>query len=137
MGVRVRTLLMAVQAAAMAALIAGCGKPDGPVAPASPPAVTAKAADAAHDGPGSIDEQALNQALERTRNRFAELDLNGDGKLTRDELRAPAFEGADANGDGILTRQEVEADTRERVSREGLIADFASKGKGKARPAGE
>ncbi|HTK35731.1 MAG TPA: hypothetical protein VL358_10675 [Caulobacteraceae bacterium] len=130
-----RTFLMAAQAAAMAALIAGCGKPDGPSAPAQPVAVPAKAAAASPAGPGPIDEQTLNQALERTRNRFAELDLNGDGKLTKDELGAAAFGGADANGDGVLTRQEVEDDTRERVSREGLIADFA--GKGKARPAGQ
>jgi arylsulfatase A-like enzyme len=42
--------------------------------------------------------------------RFRQLDRNGDGKLTADELRQPALFGRlDANGDGSVTLEEAQA----------------------------
>jgi hypothetical protein len=156
----VRGLLMTVQVAALAGLIAaGCSKPQAPpdpqgseppsnIAVASPVEATntAEAEPAADNATvsgkaaatpviaGPVDGQTLDQMLERTMNRFAKLDLNGDGRLTQDELNAAtsggdpeanvrrprtgfsarAFERADANGDGVVTRQEAEKQTRDR-----------------------
>ena len=44
--------------------------------------------------------------------RFAEIDTNSDGKITREEGQAHAdarFAKADANGDGVLTAVEIKA----------------------------
>lgn len=87
-----------------------------------------------HRGP--LQAQSLDEMLARTMNRFARLDLNGDGRLTQDELAKSgvggltgalfgrrgrigggAFQHADENGDGVVTRAEVEAETRERFDR--------------------
>ena len=44
------------------------------------------------------------------RDRFRQIDRNGDGKLTRDEARQmPLFEQCDANKDGAVTLEEVTA----------------------------
>lgn len=45
---------------------------------------------------------------------FAEMDRDGDGGITRDELDAGEmlyvhFDAADANGDGVLSQAEVDA----------------------------
>ncbi|MCX8036918.1 MAG: sulfatase-like hydrolase/transferase [Candidatus Sumerlaeia bacterium] len=43
-------------------------------------------------------------------NRFKELDRNGDGRLTADELPRPAlFKQMDANGDGVVTLDEAKS----------------------------
>ncbi|MGR3321439.1 MAG: EF-hand domain-containing protein [Pseudooceanicola sp.] len=49
---------------------------------------------------------------------FAEIDANGDGSLSADELRAygeSRFAAADADGDGILTSEELIARMEERA----------------------
>lgn len=43
---------------------------------------------------------------------FSELDLNGDGQITRDEMQARGeqrFKDADTNGDGFLSMDEMKA----------------------------
>ncbi|MEM8850300.1 MAG: calcium-binding protein [Pseudomonadota bacterium] len=64
------------------------------------------------------------QARDRgERPAFGDLDANGDGRLTRDELTAfgrargaERFAAADVNGDGALTRDEIEAGVDARAS---------------------
>ena len=94
-----RIVAKTLQVAAVAALIAaGCGRPQDP--PAEPAkasvanvanvanvAETAAAAEGDLD-PGVADNQTLEQVLDRTMNRFAKLDLNGDGKLQGSEISA-------------------------------------------------
>jgi len=53
--------------------------------------------------------------MQQTRRRasaeqlFARLDRNGDGRISRDELRRPElFAAADADGDGLLSREEIQ-----------------------------
>ena len=52
--------------------------------------------------------------------RFSQLDRNGDGKLTPDELTDPAtFKRLDANGDGVVTLDEARAAYAGRPARKG------------------
>jgi hypothetical protein len=52
--------------------------------------------------------------------RFRQLDRNGDGKLTPDELTDPAtFKRLDANGDGVVTLEEARAAYAGRPARKG------------------
>ncbi len=56
---------------------------------------------------------------DRDRPGFTELDLNGDGQLSAEELRAPAearFAEADTNGDGALSVEEMQARATERMA---------------------
>jgi Ca2+-binding EF-hand superfamily protein len=56
----------------------------------------------------------------RERPDFATLDVNGDGSLTQDELRAQGqarFAEADANGDGALSADEMVAASGERAAK--------------------
>lgn len=49
---------------------------------------------------------------------FEELDVNGDGKLTREDREARGaamFAKADTDGDGVLSRAEIEAQGAERA----------------------
>jgi Ca2+-binding EF-hand superfamily protein len=135
-----RIVFIAAQLAAAVVITAGCSRPQDQPAPAA----TNAAAQVA-DSPGAPgSDQTLDQMLERTMNRFAKLDLNGDGKLTQDELNAAtdggdqtdnaqgrirgglsarAFRQADANGDGVITREEVEKQTRDQFKRLDANAD--------------
>lgn len=50
---------------------------------------------------------------------FQELDANGDGQVTKDEMqahRAKRFTDADANGDGQLTVEEMQAAGQQKVN---------------------
>jgi hypothetical protein len=52
--------------------------------------------------------------------RFRQLDPNGDGKLTQDELTDPAtVKRLDANGDGVVTLEEARAAYAGRPARKG------------------
>ena len=52
--------------------------------------------------------------------RFRQLDRNGDGKLTPDELTdAATFKRLDANGDGVVTLEEARAAYPGRPARKG------------------
>ncbi len=65
---------------------------------------------AAAFGPGG------NRGMERP--AFSELDLNGDGQLTLEELEGQAearFASHDTDGDGLLSRDELVASAMERV----------------------
>ena len=51
-------------------------------------------------------------------NQFEQLDQDGDGLITREEMRAPRtarLEGADVDGDGLLSAAEIEAMAVERA----------------------
>ncbi len=69
--------------------------------------------------------QALPAAAQEAPGRapemiFAELDVNGDGAVTLDEMQnaqATRFEQADTNNDGVLDREELLAGANERVER--------------------
>lgn len=70
---------------------------------------------------------------------FAQLDLDGDGALTLQELQARGqarFEASDSNGDGALSADEMiaaaNARTAERVAR--MIARFDANGDGVLQP---
>jgi len=55
----------------------------------------------------------------RERPTFEQLDSNGDGQITQDELQARGaarFAEADSNGDGALSRAELEAQASERMA---------------------
>lgn len=67
------------------------------------------------DGNGEVTfAEVLEVVTDLTEAAFAELDRNGDGVLTRDDLPlepilllASLLEGADANGDGVVTFEEA------------------------------
>lgn len=66
---------------------------------------------------------------------FQELDSNGDGQITQEEMDARAttrFSEADANGDGTLSKAELEAQGQKRMSDRisGMIARFDKDGDG-------
>jgi len=147
----VRHPIAPVSFALAALVLSACNKPaeqggaGQPPAPAGAPAGEAAAGAGPDGGPAAgpggprffAVDQTLDQMLERTRNRFARLDGDGDGKLTRSEIEAAqaAAESqggpggiagrrgaggmmrADADGDGAVTRDEVEAQTRQRFER--------------------
>ena len=51
---------------------------------------------------------------------FEQLDINGDGKITQDEMKARGearFKEADANGDGMLSQDELAAKGSERAAK--------------------
>jgi hypothetical protein len=57
--------------------------------------------------------------------RYAEMDDNGDGVITRSEWRGTrqAFNAADINSDGVLSGSEVWIDNRDTVGTSGTLAD--------------
>ena len=62
------------------------------------------------DGYISLGEYLGNPSADEDReDRFADLDTNGDGRLTREEWHGSAavFQALDANRDGVLTRAEA------------------------------
>jgi len=70
------------------------------------------------NGDGVLSGEEVRQGARRPRDvvgtsgqqdRFAALDVNGDGRLSRSEWRTSAtvFNALDANGDGVLTRDEA------------------------------
>ena len=67
--------------------------------------------------------------------RFARLDTNGDGKITKDELLAMHAK-ADANDDGAITRNEIESHVRSSVGAGVTGAGEASRRRG-GRPSAE
>ena len=111
----------------------GCGRVSQDAQADSPSSAAHIIAAPSASGGMVADAQTLNQMLERSMNRFARLDLDGDGRVTQEELNtaettdaanatvprpaSPAFARADANRDGVITREEVQAQTRARFSR--------------------
>lgn len=68
----------------------------------------------------------------RMQDRFGQIDTNGDGQVTTDEMRAQAaarFAAADADGNGALTREEISASMQER-NKDRLLKRFDSNGDG-------
>lgn len=74
----------------------------------------------AQAGPGGFGPKPVN---------FEELDINGDGEVTRAEMEANGkarFAAADTDGDGFLTPQELEAKAEDRAKRHiGLLMSRA------------
>jgi len=64
-----------------------------------------------HDGVISDDDKQQRSAAQDPAARFKAMDLNGDGRLTRDEWRGTdhTFQAKDKNSDGVLTVDEVTA----------------------------
>lgn len=60
------------------------------------------------------DDKVKRHGMRGAPFEFSDVDLNGDGQLSRDELEAHAkarFEAADTNGDGVLSADELAAQT--------------------------
>jgi len=63
---------------------------------------------------------------------FKRLDVNGDGKISRDEAKGPLadyFDRLDADKDGFLTESEIR-DAREKIGKKGPSKDGLKPGKG-------
>ena len=68
--------------------------------------------------PTSSAQESSRLDRSRLAERFKQLDRNGDGKLTRQELRAPRiFDQMDRDGDGAVTLEEASRFTRARAAR--------------------
>jgi Ca2+-binding EF-hand superfamily protein len=64
--------------------------------------------------------------------RFAQIDVNGDGEITAEEMKAQAtarFAAADTNGDGALTQEEMSA-AKQGKHKERLLKRFDTNGDG-------
>ena len=80
---------------------------------------------AAQEGPGGPS---------RGEERFQEMDINGDGEITRAEMaetRTEKFAEADANGDGLLSYDEGIAAHKARMEEKGRDGGRHKGGKGK------
>ncbi|WBY17209.1 EF-hand domain-containing protein [Erythrobacteraceae bacterium WH01K] len=78
----------------------------------------------AQQGPGDRAPMTRDQVVQKTTERFARMDVNGDGQIStadREARMAQRFAEADANGDGALTQEEMatarEARRAERTER--------------------
>jgi hypothetical protein len=80
------------------------------------------AIDANHDGQVTADEVRASFQQKRAQ-RWAKLDTDGDGRISKAEAQANAprlaqrFDQLDANGDGFLTPEELRAGWRHRHGR--------------------
>ncbi|GMN13420.1 EF-hand domain-containing protein [Altererythrobacter sp. MTPC7] len=64
----------------------------------------------AQQGPGDRAPMTRDQMVQKTTERFAKMDVNGDGQIStadREARMAQRFAEADANGDGALTQEEM------------------------------
>lgn len=67
----------------------------------------------AREGHGRMGEGPRGPKIE-----FSELDMNGDGKVTAEEMTAHAkarFDAADADGNGLLSTEEMQAQAEARM----------------------
>ena len=97
---------IAVIAACLA--VAGCKKPANQDVASNAPEAAPPASDEGQGGSGGPggggfgppESQTLDQMLERSHQRFARMDLDGDGKVTQDELKKAReqFEAQRAQG---------------------------------------
>ena len=54
-----------------------------------------------------IDPEKIAKHQSRMAERFSKQDLDGDGQITRDEMRLAAFTRMDENQDGFLSAEEL------------------------------
>ena len=138
------TVLLTASVAVLA--LGACNKPV--AAPAAPTQPAAGAPGAGGPGGGGFrmpEKQTLDDMLGRTRERFAKVDTNGDGKITADEMEAAVaareaagggggdgggggggggrggggfgmLARADVNKDGVVTLAEAEDQTKKRFT---------------------
>ena len=60
----------------------------------------------------------FNARFEKIDERFAEMDSDGNGKVTRDEARRSMFDKMDSDGDGFLTQKEMKPPRGEKPRRD-------------------
>ncbi len=68
------------------------------------------------DGDGSLTREELREAARRQAGRLDQMDANKDGQISRDEWKGneERFKRLDANGDGALTKEEIRGAHRNR-----------------------
>lgn len=69
---------------------------------------------------GAVQGMAASGEGKGPRHSFEQLDTNGDGQLTRDEMQAhmkARFDAADTNGDGVMSLEEMQARGQERAAK--------------------
>ena len=54
-----------------------------------------------------MKESAAQRADKRLERRFARMDVDGNGTVTRDEIQQQMFDRMDTNDDGYLTGKEL------------------------------
>lgn len=91
------------------ALVMACSWASAQVAGADPAATPSKQAATA---PAAAPEGGLTKGEIKAQREFKMLDFNGDGKLSRTEVKlfprlAAAFDDADTDGDGYVSYEEV------------------------------
>ena len=85
------------------------------------------------DGNISRDEvsEAINQHSEEVLARFDAADIDGNSVVTADERRQAAFNRIDSDGDGQLTKKEIRKARKETGKK---MRHHGGKGKGKKQP---
>ncbi|QFT93795.1 transaldolase/EF-hand domain-containing protein [Roseovarius sp. THAF9] len=69
---------------------------------------------------GAVQGQAASDEGKGPRHSFEDLDANGDGQLTREEMQAhmkARFDAADTDGDGVMSLEEMQARGQERAAK--------------------
>lgn len=108
-------------------ILSGCGQESSPEAAKSPAAHSPQAASAPQGGPSDEPSQGPTSPTEMF---FMELDANGDGLVSLDEVKAPQmerFQETDTDGDGYISADEARAAFAQHVPAE-IIEEMQARG---------